>query len=170
MRIPYLNIPCVLNETCFHGQCIHVNDFLINWYEFCLCDDHYSGYECNEQTKLNRTDWFIISTCLISCLCICLCLLCIPFFYSFLKEDFYPQIIECTRSTPYVEISSPNSVTLTGMRIYRIPSEHLARRRTIIEGLVPLHTISSLAYLTRERNIRRQRRNEQIHQSTNEYH
>ncbi|CAF1373960.1 unnamed protein product [Adineta steineri] len=144
MRIPYLNIPCIVNETCFHGQCIHVDDYLINWYEFCLCDHSYSGYECNEQTKLSRTD-------------------------CFLKDDFYPQIIECTRSTPYVEVSSPNSVKLTGMRIYRIPSEHLSRRQTIIDGLIPLHTISSLAYLTHFSNPRFQRRNEQIHTSTNEF-
>ncbi|CAF1515210.1 unnamed protein product [Adineta steineri] len=169
MRIPYLNIPCIVNETCFHGQCIHVDDYLINWYEFCLCDHSYSGYECNEQTKLSRTDWFIILICLISCLFICFCLLCIPFFYSFLKDDFYPQIIECARSTPYVEVSSPNSVKLTGMRVYRIPSEHLSRRQTIIDGLIPLHTISSLAYLTHFSNPRFQRRNEQIHTSTNEF-
>jgi hypothetical protein len=163
MHIPYLNIPCVLNETCFHGQCVHVDDVLINWYEFCLCEPHYSGYECTERTKLNRTDWLIILTCLSSCLLISLCLLCVPFFYSFLKEDFYPQIIECARSTPYVEVTSPNAVTRTGTRIYRIPSEHLSRRRTIIDGLIPLHTISSLAYLTPPRNTRTERRNEQIH-------
>lgn len=154
MRIPYLNIPCIFNETCFHGDCIHVNDFLIGWYEFCLCHYHYSGYECNEQTILNRIDWLIISTCLITCLSICFCLFFMPFFYNFLKEDFYPQIIECTRSTPYVEV---NSIRLNGMRIYRIPSEYIARRRTIIDGLIPLHSISSLAYLNHF-----QRRNEQI--------
>ncbi|CAF3013744.1 unnamed protein product [Rotaria sp. Silwood2] len=163
MRIPYLNVPCILNETCFHGQCIHVDDFLTGWYEFCLCNHYYSGYECNEQTKLSRTDWFIILTCLITCLCISLCLLFIPFLYKFLKDDFYPQIIECTRLTPYVEVSSPTSTILTGMRIYRIPSEYLSRRRTIIDRLIPLHSISSLAYLNRIRNIRRQRRDEQIH-------
>ncbi|CAF2898582.1 unnamed protein product [Rotaria sp. Silwood2] len=163
MRIPYLNVPCILNETCFRGQCIHVDDFLIGWYEFCLCNHYYSGYECNEQTKLSRTDWFIILTCLITCLCISLCLLFIPFLYKFLKDDFYPQIIECTRLTPYVEVSSPTSTILTGMRIYRIPSEYLSRRRTIIDRLIPLHSISSLAYLNRIRNIRRQRRDEQIH-------
>ncbi|CAF1062846.1 unnamed protein product [Rotaria sp. Silwood1] len=163
MRIPYLNLPCILNETCFHGQCIHVDDFLIGWYEFCLCNYYYSGYECNEQTKLNRIDWFIILTCLITCLCIILCFLCIPFLYNFLKHDFYPQIIECTRSTPYIEINSPISTIFNGIRIYRIPSEYLLRRRTIIDRLIPLHSISSLAYLTRIRNMRSQRRNEQIH-------
>jgi hypothetical protein len=164
MRIPYLNIPCILNETCFYGQCIHVNDFLIGWYEFCLCNHHYSGYECNEQTKLSQIDWFVILTFL----CICLCHLSIPFLYSFLKDDFYPQIIECTRSTPYVEVSSPNSVTLTGIRIYRIPSEHLTRRRTIIDGLIPLHSVSSLTYLNSFRNMTFRRRDEQIHTSINE--
>ena len=165
MRIPYFNVPCVINETCYHGQCIHVNDILIGWYEFCRCNDDYSGYECNEQTKLSRTDWFIIVTCLIACLCICLCLLCIPLLYYFLKNDFDPQIIECTRSTPYVEVSSSTSTILTGMRIFRIPSEYLSRRRTIIDRLIPLHSISSLAYLTRFRNMRR---DEQIHRSINE--
>ncbi|CAF1576700.1 unnamed protein product [Rotaria magnacalcarata] len=163
MRIPYLNIPCTLNQTCFHGQCIHAEDFLIGWYEFCLCNQHYSGYECNEQTKLNRNDWFIISTCLTTCLCIVLCLLCVPFLHNFLEDDFYPQIIECTRSTPYVEISTPSSAIRTGMRIYRIPSDYLSRRRTIIDRLAPLHSISSLAYLTRIRNMRVQTRDEQIH-------
>ena len=162
MRIPYFNIPCVVNETCFHGECVRVEDFLISWYEFCLCQPSYSGYECNEQTKVNRTDWLIILTCLISCLTISVCLSCIPFLYSFLKEDFYPQVIECTRSTPYVEVSSPHSVTLTGVRVYRIPSERLSRRRTIVDGLIPLHTISSLAYVTSNRNLR----NEQIHTLT----
>jgi hypothetical protein len=163
MRIPYLNIPCILNETCFHGVCRHVDDFLIGWYEFCLCDRHYSGYECNEQTKLSRTDWFVILTCVITCLCIGLCLFCMPFLYSILKDDFSPQIIECTRSRPYVEVSSPHSMALTGVRIYRIPSEHLTRRRTIIDGLIPLHSISSLAYLNRFRNMRLRTREEQIH-------
>lgn len=164
MRIPYLNIPCILNETCFHGQCIHIDDYLIGWYEFCLCKKSYSGYECNEQMILNQTDWLIILTCLITCFIICLCFLSLPGFYKILKEDFYPQIIECTRSTPYVEMNTLNSI-----RIYRIPSEYLTRRRTIIDGLIPLHSISSLAYLNRSRNLTSRRtRNEQIHTSVNE--
>lgn len=154
MRIPYLNTPCIVNETCFHGQCIQVEDFLIGWYEFCLCNYQYSGYECNEQTKLNRIDRFIITTLLIIVLSTVLCLLCIPFLYSILKHDFYPQIIECARTTPYVEVNS--SELNNGMRIYRIPSEYLSRRRTIIDRLIPLHSISTIAYLTRIRNIRLQ--------------
>ena len=90
------------------------------------------------------------------------------FLYSFLKEDFYPQIIECTRSTPYVEITSSNSMTRNDTCIYRIPSEYLSRRRTVIDGLIPLHSISSLAYLNQIRNMRLQRRNEQIHAEINE--
>lgn len=154
MRIPYLNTPCKLNETCFHGECLYVDDFLLGWYEFCSCHYSYSGYECNEQTKLNRTDWFILLTCIITCLCTVLCLIFIPFFYNFLKDDYYPHIIECTRARPYVEVNSPIH---PNVRIYRIPSEYLSRRRTIIDRLTPLHTISSLAHM------RFQRRNEQIH-------
>lgn len=160
MRIPYLNFPCVFNETCFHGDCIHVEDFLIGWYEFCLCHRDYSGDQCNEHRKFNRTDWFILCTGLIVCLMIGLCFVCLPYYYRFLKEDFYPQIIECTRSRPYVEV---NSMRLTGLRIYRIPSEHIARRRTIIDGLIPLHSIASLAYLNRWRHSRIPRRDERIH-------
>ena len=158
MRIPYLNSPCLINETCFHGHCIHVEDFLIGWYEFCLCHRNYSGIQCNEQTKFNRIDWFILWTCLSTCLIIGLCLICLPFCYRFFKEDFYPQIIECTRSRPYVEVNSSPSMQLAGMRIYRIPSEYLTRRRTIIDGLIPLHSIASLAYLPvprREERIHR---------------
>jgi hypothetical protein len=170
MRIPYLNVPCILNETCFYGECIRVDDFLIGWYEFCLCNHYYSGYECNEQTNFSRTDWFVILSGLLVCLGVCLCILSVPFLYSFLKDDFYPQIIECARTTPYVEVNSPTNIPLTGVRIYRIPSEHISRRRTIIDGLMPLHSISSLAYLNRFRNTRLARRElvEPIHTTTNE--
>ena len=48
---------------------------------------------------------------------------------------------------------------MNGIRIYRIPSEHLTHRRTIIDGLIPLHRISSLAYLNHFRNIRFQTSN-----------
>ena len=157
MRIAYLNSPCLANETCFHGRCIHVDDFLIGWYEFCRCHRHYSGEQCNEQTKFNQIDWFILSTCLITCLSIALCLFCLPYCYRFFQEDFYPQIIECTRSRPYVEVNSVQTMQLTGVRIFRIPSEHLQRRRTMLDGLIPLHSIASLAYL------RVPRRDERIH-------
>ena len=156
MRIPYLNTPCILNETCFHGDCIHIEDFLLGWYEFCLCHSKFFGIECNEQTKLTRLDWFIILVCLLGCLFILICSICIPYFYKYFQDDFYPQIIECKRSTPYVEY---NSRSMNGIRIYRIPSEHLTHRRTIIDGLIPLHRISSLAYLNHFRNIRFQTSN-----------
>lgn len=157
MRIPYLNSPCVFNQTCFHGDCIHVEDFLIGWYEFCLCHREYSGYQCDEHRTFNRTDWFLLCTVLIGGLAIGLCSVCLPYFYRCLKEDFYPQVIECTRSRPYVEVNPTHTMGLTGLRIFRIPSEHLARRRTIIDGLIPLHSIASLA------RWRHSRREERIH-------
>ena len=149
MRIPYLNVPCISNGTCYHGQCVRVDDVLMGWYEFCLCNPRYSGFECNEQSTLSQMDWLIVLTGLLLCLGVCLCLLSSPFCYGCLKEDFYPQVIECARSTPYVELGSPTSPPPAGMRLYRIPSDYLSRRRTILDGLVPLHSISSLAYLTR---------------------
>jgi hypothetical protein len=146
MRIPYVNIPCLLNETCFHGQCIRINDILIGWYEFCHCDQNYHGIECNEQAKFTRIDWFIILIVFAFCVSLGLCLASIPFLYRCLQEDFYPQIIECTRSTPYVEVHSwLHCLDETNIRLYRIPSEYLSTKRTILDGLIPLHTIASLA-------------------------
>ena len=153
MRIPYFNLPCLVNETCFHGRCMRVDDVLLGWYEFCFCDHHFIGSECNEQTRLSHTDWLILLSGLLLCLGMGLCLLTVPFLYGFLKEDFYPQIIECARSTPYIEIKPSRHQAATGIRLYRIPSEHLSRRRTILDGLIPLHSISSLAYLTGLRRV-----------------
>ena len=138
-----------MNKTCFHGHCQHVDDILLGWYEFCLCEQSYVGIECDEQTIFSRTDWFVLLSIVLFIGGIGLCFISIPFFYYILKEDFYPQIIECARTTPYVEIQSLSSpIPNTDIRLYRIPSEHLSRRRTILDGLVPLHSISSLAYLT----------------------
>lgn len=154
MRIPYLNLPCLINKTCFHGQCQHVQDVLTGWYEFCLCEPSYVGLECAERKTIGRTDWLILLLALFSFLAMIFCCVTIPFFYYVLKDDFYPQIIECARSTPYVEIQPfSNTRSLPDIRLYRIPSEYLSRRRTILDGLVPLHSISSWTYLTDMRHL-----------------
>lgn len=149
MHIPYLNVPCLVNKTCFHGHCQHVEDVLIGWYEFCLCQPSYVGLECNEHNQLSRTDWAVLLTSLFCLIAMIFCFLSVPFFYYILKDDYYPQIIECARSSPYIEIeTSVSSVSTTAaLRLYRIPSAYLSRRRTILDGLVPLHSISSLAYI-----------------------
>ena len=155
MHIPYLNVPCLVNQTCFYGQCQHVEDVLIGWYEFCLCEPSYVGFECNTWNKFSRTDWMILLSILLCFLATILCLLSIPFFYYILKDEYYPQVIECARSSPYVEVEPIFSFvpTTAVLRLYRIPSEYLSRRRTILDGLVPIHSISSLAYSTGIRHM-----------------
>ncbi|CAF0740386.1 unnamed protein product [Didymodactylos carnosus] len=155
IRIPYLNYPCILNETCYHGQCARVQDLLTGWYEYCLCAKDWSGFECEQHSLLSRADWFVIIACILIFVLACVCTACIPLLYAFLEEDFYPQIIECGRQSPYAEIAIPGTTTTNnaGVRVYRIPSEYISTRRTIVDGLIPLHSVASLAYLSRIKNL-----------------
>lgn len=149
MRIAYFNVPCLINETCFHGQCVRVNDILIGSYEFCLCRQPYVGDECNELNRLSRHDWLIIYSICIVIGGIIICLLLAPLCYRLVEEDFYPQIIECTRPRPYLEMNSSTTNLSDNVRIYRIPSDYIRQQRTTLDGLVPLYNLASLSYWTR---------------------
>ena len=144
MRIPYFNTPCVPNETCFHGQCTYMKDVLIGVLELCRCHQPHIGYECNETLHLTRFDWLALSSVLLLLLGVILTLLLVPVLYNLLRNDFYPQIIECSRSRPYIELDD----STTDRRIYRIPSDYVFHRRSVLDGLIPLRRLTFNSYPT----------------------